>query len=122
MSNKNVLNPIGQPPREASPAEWNTKEPQAELRSEVTAIESEIAARAYRLWLERGCPEGSPEDDWFLAERELRRTWRLNRRAVRSITGSGRCDARWLFRDPDAYWPLRGLAFLLLRVGHNRSL
>jgi hypothetical protein len=27
---------------------------------------------AYRFWLERGCPIGSPEDDWFRAEDELR--------------------------------------------------
>ena len=26
---------------------------------------------AYHLWLERGCPHGSPNEDWFLAEREL---------------------------------------------------
>lgn len=32
----------------------------------------EIAARAYRCWHERGCPEGSPEEDWHRAERELR--------------------------------------------------
>lgn len=33
--------------------------------------EAEIAVLAHRLWLDRGCPEGSPEEDWFLAEREL---------------------------------------------------
>jgi hypothetical protein len=26
---------------------------------------------AYHLWLERGCPNASPDEDWFLAEREL---------------------------------------------------
>ena len=71
MSNKNVLDPIRQLTSEASPVNGLTTEPQAELCPEVTSIESEIAARAYRLWLERGCPEGSPEEDWFLAEREL---------------------------------------------------
>jgi len=34
--------------------------------------EAEIAALAYRLWHERGCPEGSPEHDWFRALEELR--------------------------------------------------
>jgi hypothetical protein len=34
---------------------------------------SDVAALAYRLWQERGCPEGSPQEDWFLAERELKR-------------------------------------------------
>ena len=33
--------------------------------------DEEIAARAYRCWHERGCPEGSPEVDWERAEREL---------------------------------------------------
>jgi hypothetical protein len=33
--------------------------------------ESAIAAHAYELWQARGCPDGSPEEDWFRAEREL---------------------------------------------------
>jgi Protein of unknown function (DUF2934) len=28
----------------------------------------QIAALAYALWQARGCPEGSPEVDWFQAE------------------------------------------------------
>jgi hypothetical protein len=32
----------------------------------------EIALRAYRLWEERGSPAGSPEEDWFRAEQEIR--------------------------------------------------
>lgn len=31
-----------------------------------------IASRAYELWQVRGCPIGSPEEDWFRAETELR--------------------------------------------------
>jgi Protein of unknown function (DUF2934) len=31
----------------------------------------QIAERAYFLWLERGCPEGSAERDWIDAELEL---------------------------------------------------
>jgi len=27
-----------------------------------------IAELAYRLWEERGCPQGSPEEDWYQAE------------------------------------------------------
>jgi len=27
---------------------------------------------AYEFWRARGCPDGSPEDDWFLAEEQLR--------------------------------------------------
>jgi len=33
--------------------------------------QDQIAALAYALWEARGCPEGSPEDDWFQAEQEL---------------------------------------------------
>lgn len=32
----------------------------------------EIAALAHRLWTERGCLIGSPDDDWFQAEAELK--------------------------------------------------
>ena len=31
----------------------------------------EVCQLAYSYWQARGCPEGSPEDDWFLAEHEL---------------------------------------------------
>lgn len=31
----------------------------------------EIAALAHELWKARGCPEGSPETDWFHAEEQL---------------------------------------------------
>jgi hypothetical protein len=32
---------------------------------------SDVASRAYERWQRRGRPEGSAEDDWFEAEREL---------------------------------------------------
>ena len=31
-----------------------------------------VAELAYQRWVERGCPQGCPEDDWYEAERELR--------------------------------------------------
>jgi hypothetical protein len=31
----------------------------------------DIASLAYALWQQRGCPEGSSEEDWFKAEQEL---------------------------------------------------
>ena len=31
-----------------------------------------VSELAYRRWLERGCPLGSPDEDWFAAEEELR--------------------------------------------------
>ena len=36
-----------------------------------TSAQNEIAALAYQLWQHRGCPTGSPEEDWFRAEQEL---------------------------------------------------
>jgi hypothetical protein len=32
----------------------------------------ELARLAYSYWIERGCPEGSPDEDWFRAETTLR--------------------------------------------------
>jgi hypothetical protein len=37
-----------------------------------TAQSADIATLAYQLWLARGCPEGSPEVDWYEAERKVR--------------------------------------------------
>ena len=31
----------------------------------------EISELAYQRWVERGCPVGSPDEDWFRAEEEL---------------------------------------------------
>jgi hypothetical protein len=36
-----------------------------------TMIYKRINDRAYELWMERGCPDGSPEEDWYVAEREI---------------------------------------------------
>jgi hypothetical protein len=32
----------------------------------------EIAVLAYAFWQQRGCPEGSPEQDWYEAEQRVR--------------------------------------------------
>jgi hypothetical protein len=45
------------PPATISPAEPDQKD---------------IAALAYALWESRGCPDGSPEEDWFRALDDLR--------------------------------------------------
>lgn len=34
-------------------------------------MSEQIAALAYSLWQERGCPEGTAEEDWFRAEQEV---------------------------------------------------
>jgi hypothetical protein len=38
----------------------------------VSSTEGEIATVAYQLWLERGCPVGSDQEDWFQAEAMLK--------------------------------------------------
>lgn len=45
-------------------------EPQAS-RTTVNPGYDKIAILAYDLWLKRGCPVGSAEEDWFQAERAL---------------------------------------------------
>jgi len=49
-------------------AEQSSKSPTAHSRPEP----EEIARRAHQLWEERGKPHGSPDDDWYRAEHELR--------------------------------------------------
>jgi len=34
---------------------------------------AEIARLAYLYWLDRGCPMGSPEEDWSRAEEKLKK-------------------------------------------------
>jgi hypothetical protein len=41
----------------------------------IRPMHEEIAALAYSFWVERGCPEGTPEHDWFRAEQELKAKW-----------------------------------------------
>ena len=45
-----------------------------EVQPTATAgLESEETARlAHQHWLERGCPIGTPEEDWFRAEEEIK--------------------------------------------------
>lgn len=47
----------------------------------------EIAARAYQCWHERGCPHGSPEQDWRRAEEQLRRERAQTRRTMTAGAG-----------------------------------
>ena len=45
---------------------------QSDLTSLSAALEQEkIAVLAHRHWHERGCPEGSAEEDWFRAEQDI---------------------------------------------------
>jgi hypothetical protein len=45
----------------------------ANLRAPTATLDrDEIARLAYSFWEARGCNSGSPEEDWFRAEKELR--------------------------------------------------
>jgi len=39
--------------------------------SDVVPPQGDIAVLAYFYWEARGCPDGSPEEDWLRAEQEL---------------------------------------------------
>ena len=39
--------------------------------SEINLTHEDIAALAYALWQESGCPEGTHEETWLRAEQEL---------------------------------------------------
>jgi len=45
--------------------------PEPNESPEVHPAHEEIAILAYILWEQRGCPHGSPDEDWFRAEAEL---------------------------------------------------
>jgi len=54
-------------------------EQHANLQETEQSLESvptydQISALAYALWLERGCPIGSSDEDWYKAERALKDT------------------------------------------------
>ena len=72
MSKTKAATTPEQSPQAPPSANGTTREPAAEPCAGASFDETETAALAHRLWLDRGCPEGSPEHDWFLAERELR--------------------------------------------------
>lgn len=48
----------------------------ADLTADASSLtpvnEVDVPELAYQRWVERGCPQGCPEDDWYEAERELR--------------------------------------------------
>jgi hypothetical protein len=46
--------------------------PTQRLETASGPTDDEIAAHAYKCWHERGCPDGSPEVDWYRAQEELR--------------------------------------------------
>jgi Protein of unknown function (DUF2934) len=52
--------------------DWNVPD-QPISNPDLGPTNEEIAARAYQCWQERGCPHGTPEEDWQRAKEELLR-------------------------------------------------
>jgi hypothetical protein len=50
----------------------NLKESSKNKVSVPVSVQRDVEDMAYQLWQQRGCPEGSPEEDWFAAEQMLR--------------------------------------------------
>jgi len=51
-------------------------------RSDTPADPETVEAMAYQLWLQRGCPSGSDQEDWYRAEAELKDKNQTNPRAA----------------------------------------
>lgn len=65
-SNRDQLESVGKP------AELTFQSsPPAPQDEPAPLSEQDVADLAYHRWLERGCPQGSPEEDWFEAEHDL---------------------------------------------------
>ena len=47
-----------------------TQNQSTQIQQPAQEYREETAKLAYNLWQARGCPIGSPEEDWFAAERE----------------------------------------------------
>lgn len=58
------------PNPQAFPGQYSSTASSGASNSDLTY--DEISFQAYRCWHERGCPIGSPEEDWHRAEQELR--------------------------------------------------
>jgi hypothetical protein len=62
----------------AEPETQSTHKPQAQKSQETEPSSPQdfsherCSELAYSLWHQRGCPEGSADEDWFEAERQLR--------------------------------------------------
>jgi hypothetical protein len=50
------------------PKKATTSDPDVQVGRSETVEKVAIAARAYELWQERGCPIGTDQEDWFRAE------------------------------------------------------
>jgi hypothetical protein len=66
--------------------DWNVPD-ESLSNPDLGPTNDEISARAYQCWHERGCPHGSPEEDWHRAEEQLRKERSETRRAMTAGAG-----------------------------------
>jgi hypothetical protein len=69
--------------------------------------QEEIAALAYQLWQGRGYPNGTPEEDWFRAEREVERPGRIDEEEVGSRDSAQRSIDAEEAHSPELRFPIR---------------
>lgn len=72
----------GKSPRVASPRKQVTPKPSPANNNEVKTdtlldLEAEIRRRAYELYEKRGCTPGHEDDDWLVAEGEIKARFHL---------------------------------------------
>lgn len=60
------------PPKTQIPMAAAKPQKRVAKKRAATPSHHEIATLAEKYWAERGRPQGSPEEDWLRAERELR--------------------------------------------------
>jgi hypothetical protein len=60
-----------------------------EISSQGPDNQDQIAALAHSLWQARGCPNGSPEEDWFQAKQALARRSDADGPILARQSGSG---------------------------------
>ena len=77
---------------------------------EARIVQAAISALAYSLWQSRGCPEGTPDEDWFNAEEILK----INGEIVESVgqEGSGAFLTQVTLQQP-------GVSFA--EIDHNQA-
>jgi hypothetical protein len=46
--------------------------------AEMDSNREQLSRLAYTLWQARGCPDGSPDEDWLKAEQELRNSLQVH--------------------------------------------
>ena len=51
-------------------------------KSDASVNHETVEAMAYQLWLLRGCPVGSDQEDWYRAEAELKDKQQANQQAA----------------------------------------